>query len=652
MQHSLWVVAVALATSAHCAAQERIITLDEVVVTASRFKDRVDDKPLNMTVIRREDIQRSTARSLPELLSQEAGLQVRDSSGGPDLQIDMRGFGQTGDLNTTVLIDGQRYNDIDTSPVKWSALPLSAVERVEILRGSGAVLYGSGASGGVINLITRRPVAGERTLEVQAGAGSYAATDFQLRAAVAGEQLGLRLHAAEQRTDNYRDNNRLLQRNLLADLRTLGSGPELYLKLGAEAQDLRNPGQLTLAEMAANRRAARFSDEYGIREGLRLDLGGSVEAGGVEWALNLAHRSQETKSHFTSSTSDSIRETNSLAVSPRARLRHRFGGLEQVLVAGVDAEVGHLENHTTGTLFPMHGSARQEKRGLYVQNSITPGRDWLLTLGARRQYAENEVIDLDSFGAPLRKSYALSATELGLRYRASSALALYGKTGRSFRLPSVEENNFTGPALLEPQTSRDREIGLEHQSGGAGVRLALYRMTLENEIAFNPLVGPYGDNINLAPTRREGVELEYRATLSPALNLKLNYAHALARFRSGTYDGTDLSGKYVPLVPRDAFNAALSWRTGPQTRLGAAWRFVGEQRLINDEVNGAPPIPAYSVIDLRMTHERAGWLLEAGLRNLLGRDYYTQGGISSNGVIRVFPAAGRNGYISLQYRFH
>ena len=111
-----------------------------VIVTATRFEQRRDEFPIGVTVIDREAIERSTATTVIELLSHQAGIQVRDSTGGPDFQIDMRGFGQTGDLNTAVLIDGQRFNDIDTSPVKWSSIPLSAVERIEILPGSGAVL--------------------------------------------------------------------------------------------------------------------------------------------------------------------------------------------------------------------------------------------------------------------------------------------------------------------------------------------------------------------------------------------------------------------------------------------------------------------------------------------------------------------------------
>ncbi len=623
--------------------------LAPVVVTATRFPDIQRQFPIGVSVIDREAIVSSTARSVPELLSLQAGIQVRDSTGSPDLQIDMRGFGQTGDLNTTVLVDGQRFNDIDTSPLKWSAIPLSAIERIEILPGSGAVIYGSGATGGVINIITRQPVSGDRKIEVQVGSGSYDASDLQVAASLAGDRLGLRIQASDQRSDNYRENNRLTQRNLLADVRTLGAGPKLYMKLASDAQDLRNPGQLTLSEMAVNRRGTQTPRDFSSRDGVRADLGGSVRSGKVEWAANLAYRTQETRAFFSAFSSEVVNETENIAFSPRLKFGHRFGGPEQTLIAGIDVEEGNLDRNVTGVFFSGRSKARQQKSGIYLQNNAALGRDWLLTVGARGQHAENTVDDVASFGSLLRKTYSLSASEVALRYRVSDGVSLYGKTGRSFRLPSVEETNFTSPALLEPQTSRDREAGINYRTGGTSTRLAVYRIDLENEIAFNPLVF---DNINLSPTRREGVELEARTRVTPTLDLFLTHAHVLARFRNGIYGGTDLAGKTVPLVPRNALNVGVSWLTGSKTRLSATLRHVGEQRLVNDETNTqAQLIPAYTVVDLRLAQQMGGWMLEAGVRNLFNREYYTQGGVSGAGVVRVFPAAKRNGYVSVQYSF-
>src|SRR5688572_18658995 len=630
------------------AADRPIPVAPEVVVTATRFEHKRDEFPIGVTVIAREAIERSTAATVIDLLSHQAGIQVRDSTGGPDMQIDMRGFGQTGDLNTTVLVDGQRYNDIDTSPVKWSSIPLSAVERIEILPGSGAVLYGSGATGGVINIITRRPQPGDRSAEMRGGLGSYSATDLQGSLTLAGDNVGMRVHAADFRSDGYRDNNRLVQRNLLADVRTLGRD-HVYAKLGADRQDLRNPGQLTLAELAANRRATVTPLDFSSRDGARIDLGGSLMAGAAELAANLAYRTQENRAFFGTFGSDVGNDLDSVAFSPRFKLAHRLGGYGHTLVGGVDIEQGELDRNVTGTFFSGQTRAEQRKQSIYLQNNSVLDDGWLLTVGARLQRAGTERQDLP--GALIEKNDRLHASELALRKQVAPALGLYGKIGRSFRLPSVEEINFTTATILEPQTSRDSEVGAEYRDGRARARarLSLYRIDLENEIAFNPILF---DNINFAPTRREGVELDASARVSGRLDLFVNYAHVLARFRSGVYGGVSLAGNEVPLVPRNAFNVGGSWLVGAKTRLAASVRYVDEQRYINDEANLlAARIPAYTTVDLKLMHRAGRWLFGAGIRNLLDEEYYPQGGVSALGVIRVFPAPERNGYVVARYSF-
>ena len=132
----------------------------------------------------------------------------------------MRGFGIFGDQNTLVLLDGRRISENEQTTVNWSAIPLAAIERIEILRGSGAVLYGGGATGGTINIITKAPRAG-RALGLAATAASAptARTRRAPAATSAATASALRMHGAHFDTDNYRDNNRLRSDNAQADVR-------------------------------------------------------------------------------------------------------------------------------------------------------------------------------------------------------------------------------------------------------------------------------------------------------------------------------------------------------------------------------------------------------------------------------------------------
>jgi len=130
-------------------AQEKEVTLDEVVVTATRDEEEIRKIPASVTVITKEEIEQSNAQTTVDLMRDKAGVVVSDYIGnGKTATVDIRGFGETGPLNTLVLIDGRRVNEIDLSGVDWTQIPVDQIERIEIVRGSGSVLYGDNAAEG------------------------------------------------------------------------------------------------------------------------------------------------------------------------------------------------------------------------------------------------------------------------------------------------------------------------------------------------------------------------------------------------------------------------------------------------------------------------------------------------------------------------
>jgi len=217
---------------------------DEVVVTATRFADRDAGRPVNVTVITAEDIRNSAAKTLPDLLSEQAGIAIHDLFGNnaATTTVDLRGFGVTGGQNTLILLDGRRIVDVDLSGVQWSAIPFAAIERIEIVRGSGAVLYGDGASAGVINIITRSPMDSAKSATASVRAGSYGTRDGQFNANLRGDRAGINFTGSNFESDGYRANNRNRQSNAMADLRWMTDGGEIAFKAATDHQGLRLAG--------------------------------------------------------------------------------------------------------------------------------------------------------------------------------------------------------------------------------------------------------------------------------------------------------------------------------------------------------------------------------------------------------------------------
>ena len=221
-----------------------------------------------------------------------------------------------------------------------------------------------------------------------------------------------------------------------------------------------------------------------------------------------------------------------------------------------------------------------------------------------------------------------------------------------FRLPNVNDNFHPVLAritLLEPQTAHDRELGLEARAGALQLRAVLYRADLDNEIFFDPLT--LGSR-NRQPTRRQGVELQARLRAMPGLELHADYVYADATFRAGEAGGVPLAGKRVPLVPRHTIRAGLVWMPSERARVELDARHVSESVFDADEANTfGRSIPAYTVVDLRLTLRHGGWVVNGGVRNLFDERYFSYAVFTGMPTFSALPAAERSVFVTAQYRF-
>lgn len=622
-----------------------------IVVTASRFAQAAGDLPVNVTTIDAEDIARSTAADLPELLGQQGGLVVRDASGSPNQQIDLRGFGMTGDQNTLILLDGQRISENELVPARLAGIPLAAIERIEILRGSGSVLYGGGATGGTINIITRKAQAGAPRARVSGAAGSHGRLDAQAHLAVAGEQAGVTLSASRHDTDNYRANNAVVEDNVAGDLRYRLAAGEVFLKVGSDRQNLRLPGALSEAQLASDRRAASTPDDFNRAEGWNAAVGGSWQASEqIELAADASRRDRATESFFTGFAP--TRDARLTAFAPRLRAQGEVFGVRHELVVGGERQQWEIESRDN---FGGDTLLDQRQQAFFVQDSVQLAAATRITVGGRSEKVEIALTDRGAFGSgvPQTQARRVHAHEIGVRQQFGAAWAGFAKVGRSFRIANLDENLFQSE-LLEPQTSRDREAGVEWRGEGRTARATVFRNDLRNEIHFNRLVGFFGANVNLPPTRRQGVELEAGSQLGATLYGRIGYTRMDATFRSGTFNGVGVAGNDVPLVPRDLLTLRADWQAAARTLASVTVRYVGTQRYDNDQANTFRTMPTYWVTDARVSHDLADWRLALTVNNLFGKKYYSYGirTTPTSTTFSAYPEAERTVLVTAEYRFH
>ena len=688
---SSWAMAaIAVAGISH-AAESPPIRIEEVVVTATRFRDHYVDKPVNVTVITAEDIRQSAAKTVPDLLSEQAGIAIHDFYGNnaATTMADLRGFGITGAQNTLILVDGRRAADIDLSGVQWSAVPLVAIERIEIVRGGGAVMYGDGATAGVINIITKSPTTMGTGITVQGKAGAYATIETQVNANYFGNRSGFNVSASNYESDGYRVNNRNRQSNALADFRVLTEGGDLALKLGADRQGIRLPGASQVQpsagvnQLETDRREAQTPLDYAQRDGNRASVDWRQDTGFGEFNIGAGYRDKKQTSYFDFGGFPDYRiaDLDVWSFTPRVRIAQPLFGQANTLVAGFDwhrwnyrlrrsdavANIGQPFNTV---------AAMQENAAFYLHNTTRVGERTTLNAGVRRERFRIDASDVFDSAAPggAFGSGAPAGTqretgyayELGVRYQLFPAMALIGKTGRSYRFANVDEiyetsTSFTNQfQFLRPQTARNHELGVEAKMTRGRLRATLFTIDVNDEIHLDPFTGGTG-NTNLPPSRRRGLELEGKWSAWKTLVLGAAYTYTDARFQQGVFTGGGgflanqvIAGKAVPLVPRHKLNVNASWVMGPQTRLNALLAYVGEQHMDNDEANTlGVKIPAYTVADLKLVHHSGAWTLSGAVNNLFNEKYYNYA--VRSGLVpdryNAYPLPERNLMLLLEYAF-
>jgi iron complex outermembrane receptor protein len=301
----------------------------------------------------------------------------------------------------------------------------------------------------------------------------------------------------------------------------------------------------------------------------------------------------------------------------------------------------------------------QQTFALYAQSTVQASERTQVSIGGRWQYIDYEASDLFDPTAPGASAFDSEqpsiddddnewALHLGAEYAATENVELFGRVGRSFRLPTIDERikPFTGDDMnLDTQTSYDVEAGLTYRRGPFRLQTTAFFMDLENEIHFNPETFT---NENFDDTRRMGIESSVLFQAHEDVTLQGNITYTQAEFTAGQFDGKD-----VPLVADWVSSLTATWRVIEDISLSATATYVGEQRMENDENNVQPEIDSYALLDVKISGQHGPFIWAASVNNLLDEDYYNFAVASTftSGVFNAYPLPGRTAYFSAGMRF-
>lgn len=604
------------------------------------------------SIISREDIQRAPQATLADILSREAGVQTSSFYGGVNgtgTTVDLRGFGVTGPSNTLVLINGRRLNDWDLPGFDLSTIAKESIERIEITRGnSGAVLYGDGVVGGVINIVTRGGAALPNQARIEGGFGSFRAKEGNVSGSVSSGPFSAFVNGNAFQSDGYRINNELRQKSGTADFRWTFDQGSIYFNLAGDDQKLRLPGPRNIIppaidQLHTDRRGTGEPFNYTDKQGTRATVGFTRMFGpGVELIVDAGIRQKGQQLGFFNPFQEAYLDTDltTKSLTPRVNITQPLLGMPSRILTGIDVYETNYQSRRSmfEGLAPIHiyDAGQKSLAGYWMQTvSVLPTTD--ISFGGRIQKNRTDATDkydpgapqpffVNPQGLPLNRSETNHAWHLGAEHELFTGLSIFGRMAQSFRVPNVDERIGSVPVLrvtnfdLRTQKSHDYEGGVRVRFGPFEVQSSVYDMHLTDELHFNPVTGA---NTNLDPTRRTGVETIASWQVTNDVRLRGNLTYTNAKFVAGQFSGNE-----VPMVSPWTASGGLSWNIfGPQLWLDANIRYFSQRFLDGNENNAAAVyfVPATTLVDLKIGGQIDAFFWSFAVQNVFDRQYYDYG---------------------------
>lgn len=576
--------------------------------------------PANITVITSEEIARSGAITIQDLLARLEGVNVLDARGfglESDATVNLRGIVNSSRSNVLVLVDGVRQNRLTGDEVHWASLPLNSIERIEVLRGGGGVIYGEGALAGVINITTKQ--GGEKLLQTEVGieAGSYGWQKYHVASRGRSNPLTYGVGFTRNLFQGYREFS--MTRNSTANAHgglELGDAARLMLNVLHSEDTTAFPGSLTLAQSEARReqavssRAGYFDDETN-QASTDLVLEPWEGTSGVVSLFWRDRTSELVRSGFYT-------HAPSRGASLRTTTRMDHGDVSNLVVSGIELTD---DKATVGTRGSTQDESNRKGYGLYLEDTLTL-RERLSLVGGFRfdQFRFDEALSFPAFTGSLR--FQGYSPKLGVTYAVvPKTLDVFTVYSRPFKAPNVDDfsavsTDFTSNIGLQPQQADTYEMGASWKQAALTAKAAGFYTRIHDEIIFNA-VDSQTQNFD---TERFGAEFSARVEL-PERGLRgyATYTFVDAEFRKGQF-----KERTIPGTPDHTFNAGVGYSPVESCWINLDWQLVHDFFRIND-FNNILPGDNYGVLNLTFQYERpfpranTRWFLT--IRNLTNEEY-------------------------------
>lgn len=627
--------------------EETISTFDlgEVVVTATKTERKISSVASSVSIVTEEEIERSQAKNIPDLLSNLEGIQVYDTSGaGTKGRVNLRGFWGGMSTHNLVLVDGIPVNSGKDKLVDWNLIPLGNVESIEVVRGAASTLYGDNAFAGVISIITKEGGKIPET-KLSSSYGSFHTENYGFATGGTKGPVNYFFNTSRKSTRGFREHSDYDDLHFTGKTGLLiGDTSDVKLSFGYhESQRGALPWVLTEAEMQADRDQASPGTKNDKGENQKLDLAivYDMDIGEMSNLVNTFYLWSENRESFGTtygSTKEYLDNEDTYGLISRYNINPTLFGMENSLIVGIDLERNSFEYEKYSAPYQVRGviekdyKAVRERVGFYIQDEIKIAEPLSLTLGIRYDEVDFDFIDHRDNSKSKKTKMGAVSPSFGVVYSYKENSSVYAKAARAFRTPGMG-HMFTYTKAnpdLDPEEVDDYEIGVRHQFGEllAG-RICLYWMDLDNEIWLDDATERYQ---NYGQTSHKGIEAGLDANIAKGLTAFANYTYTRAKIESGTN-----SGNYIPHAAKHKAHFGLEYHSDVGLGANIAINSVDSSFLDNENT---AKLSSYTTVDAKVFYEKDRYFIFLRVDNLFDEEYCSYGYISGS-TKKYNPASGR-----------
>jgi iron complex outermembrane receptor protein len=639
---------------------EKAVTLEEVVVTATRDREEVRQVPANVSVITAQQIEQSGATTVVEVLDKLESIQFRDYSGNSSQSvIDMRGFGGDNPYGKTlIMLDGRKLNRTDMSSINWLQIPLNNIERIEVVRGASSVLYGDAAIGGVINIITKKG-RGKPKFDASVVAGSYGLHNERVGVTGSTDKWTYALTGENNFSFGYRDRSKFSAQGGGVDV-GYDASDWLNVNLGMSFNktDYQMPGALTKAQMEKDRRQYQQADlanwmdaapdDDGSDKYTNVNLGVKSLLGSFgQMDIQFLYGKKDIQANMSSwliPYKFSNTDADTYGVAPKYILSREIFGFRNKLIVGLDyynepyrKEFFSSRERTTKM---SRADLSRESLGYYIRDELSLLKNLILNAGYRSERATIKGSNTDTL-TPANsftdqgKNYNADAYEAGLTLLVGKQSKIFAKYATVYRIPFLDEvasfNGFGGEVFLknlEKEKGISVEAGTEfHPLDNLKIGLTLFRIDMEDEIQYVYVTPWSGYNQNVGKTRHDGAEFSLSWLWEKRARLYGNFTYHIATVEDGGVNNK----KELPLVPNRMANAGVEVYLPWNLTVRPEVRYVSDAFLSGDNGNNAEKLEARTLCNLYLSYKQS--VGKVNVTAFFGVDNLTDVKYSSFGLV-------------------